>query len=203
MTTPDSEKYLLRWKGRALGPFTFVEITDQLQAGEISRLHQVQQRGGWMLLDDFLEKREVRSSAASRGAPTPAIAESERGSGAEPSPLAHLLPKEHRREVAPLTHPAAPRAPQPPLPPLAPGALPRTSRLAMAALILSFCNVIPYVLFVAWLPSLICGHLALARMKRDPALGGYGIAITALTITYFLLVVGATFGVLWLLHEKP
>ena len=198
MTTPDSEKFLLRWKGRALGPFTFAEITEQLQAGEISRMHQVQQHGMWMLLDDFLEKRE-----AQRARSAPPIAAPERTATEEPSPLSHLLPRELRREVAPITQPAPPRTPQLPLPPVAPAAPPHTSRLAIAALVLSFFNVIPYVLFVAWLPSLICGHLALARMKRDPALGGYGIAITALTITYFLLVVGATFGVLWFLHEKP
>ena len=194
MTPQDAEKFLLRWKGRALGPFTFAEITEQLQAGEISRLHQVQQHGVWLLLDDFLEKRQAQPAR-----PAPPIAEP----GEAPSPLAHLLPREHRREVAPDAQPAPSRAPQLPPPPAAPVAQPQTSGLAMAALVLSFCNVIPYVWFVAWLPSLVCGHLALARMKRDPALGGYGIAITALTITYFLLVVGATFGVLWLLHETP
>jgi Domain of unknown function (DUF4190) len=52
------------------------------------------------------------------------------------------------------------------------------SRLALAAL----------VLCPTGLPGIICGHLALARIRRQPALKGLDLATIALVLAYFFLV---------------
>jgi RsiW-degrading membrane proteinase PrsW (M82 family) len=54
-TTPEAH-FLLRWKGRELGPLTLSAIRDKLNAGEISRMHQIQFKDGWMMLEEFMEK---------------------------------------------------------------------------------------------------------------------------------------------------
>ena len=94
--------------------------------------------------------------------------------------------------------------PHPPQAPPAPSEQPvRTSGLAMAALGMALCNFIPYVNFISWILALVFGHMALAQMKRDESLEGRWLAITALVITYFLVVLVLTFIVLMLAnHQK-
>ena len=55
--------------------------------------------------------------------------------------------------------------------------------LAIASLLSSV------VLGIGWLPGIICGHLAKARMRRDPLLDGEKMANAGLIISYFMLVV--------------
>lgn len=66
----------------------------------------------------------------------------------------------------------------------------RTSGLAVAAFVLSLCNLIPGVNLITWIVAIILGHIALAQTDRDPALGGRRLAIAALIITYSLLALG-------------
>jgi serine/threonine protein kinase len=69
----------------------------------------------------------------------------------------------------------------------------RTSGLAIASLILSCLTVIlgPF----GCIPGIICGHLARAKCRKDPALKGAGMASAGLIVGYTLLAVGllATF----------
>jgi len=216
----DSGSYYLSWKGRPTGPFTLVQVRTQLAAGEISRAHQIGINGGWQLLDEFLtqhpeekaahrvaelQQQEARlrhdyeaqlaAERASRNTAEQAAQKAE-----ERASLAHLVPRE------PIPPPPLTYAPQLPPPPAPPGPFPadhrptRTSGLAIAALVLALCCFIPYINFFSWILALAFGHTALAQIKRDPDLDGRGMALTALIITYFLLIVGLTFFVLIVYH---
>jgi hypothetical protein len=57
----------------------------------------------------------------------------------------------------------------------------RTSGLAIASLACSLLGP------VCCIPAIICGHLALRRMGREPPLRGYGLAIAGLIIGYIIL----------------
>ncbi|MEI6165183.1 MAG: PrsW family glutamic-type intramembrane protease [Planctomycetota bacterium] len=57
MSATNEPQYLLLWKGIQSGPFTLALIREKLGACEISRMHQVNQNGRWIVLDEFLEKQ--------------------------------------------------------------------------------------------------------------------------------------------------
>jgi hypothetical protein len=133
------------------------------------------------------------------------------------SPLSHLLPPQTSFETSPTPSPAEPSyAPLPPPPPppvtdhpaahnstdpfavfVPPNSAPRTSSLAIASLILGICNFIPYVCLATWPAAIFTGHLALSRMKQDPMLGGRGLALAGLIITYSLLGIGVVIGLVY------
>ena len=69
----------------------------------------------------------------------------------------------------------------PPVPEAAAMANPRTSGLAVASLI---CSLSSLIICIGWLPGIICGHLAKARIRRDPTLKGRGLATAGLIISY-------------------
>ena len=56
MSTAPEPQFLLLWKGRQSGPFSVEAIREKLNSGEISRMHQVNFKGKWIVLDEFLEK---------------------------------------------------------------------------------------------------------------------------------------------------
>lgn len=62
----------------------------------------------------------------------------------------------------------------------------RLSQLAVASLI---CSLVPGVGSV---PGIICGHLALARIHRNPTLRGVGVGTVGLVLGYFFLAATAT-----------
>lgn len=59
-----------------------------------------------------------------------------------------------------------------------------TSALAIAALILSLFSpgITPF-------PAIICGRLALSEIRKNPSLGGVGIAKAGLMIAYFFVAI--------------
>lgn len=175
MSSPAASTFLLRWKGAESGPFSLEEIRELLAAGEISRMHQVQVNGRWKLLDDFAEL-----DTETPNAPEPP----------EPSPLQRDYPVPD----ANIAHDDSPVFEL--------SATTRMSALAVAALIVAVCGFIPYVNLVSWIFALCLGHLALVQMKRNAALSGRGLAITALAITYFLLLVGITYAALTIYHGR-
>ncbi len=69
-----------------------------------------------------------------------------------------------------------------------------TSGLAITAMV---CGIAGIVLFWAIIPVLasivavITGHMALGQIKRDPALGGRGMAIAGLILGYLVVAIGA------------
>lgn len=57
----------------------------------------------------------------------------------------------------------------------------RTSGLAIVSLVCSLLGPL------CWLPAVVCGHVALHKIHRDPALTGRGIALAGLIIGYLML----------------
>lgn len=72
----------------------------------------------------------------------------------------------------------------------------KTSGLAIASLV---CSLSSLVTCVGWLPGIICGHLAKARIRRNSSLKGRGLATAGLLIGYLVLLseVGTTAIYLW------
>lgn len=107
-------------------------------------------------------------------------------------------PKPGARIAAPATVPqanaaAAPTAPpRPPAPSPAAGAAKKSNGLAVASLVLSLLAPLGSI------PAIICGHMAKARIKRDPALGGQGLATAGLVLGYGFLGLSVIGGVLLL-----
>ena len=218
MSATNEPQYLLLWKGIQSGPFTLALIREKLGACEISRMHQVNSNGRWIVLDEFLEKQggdsdarrraeaeqretqlrrtfedQLATERAQRTALEGRITEAE-----ERSRLSHLLPPQVTSRPPPL--PASQQQYMPPQgepfqtsPASAP---PRTSGLAVAALVTALCSFIPYVGFVTWILAIVFGHVALSQMKRDPALLGRGMAIAGVSIAYALVAIGFIVGIL-------
>lgn len=59
----------------------------------------------------------------------------------------------------------------------------RTSARAVASLVLGIASLL-LLGFIAGLPAVICGHVSLSNMKRDPLLSGRRMAITGLVTGY-------------------
>lgn len=78
---------------------------------------------------------------------------------------------------------APPSAPSPEAPPSAP---PETCGLAIASLVCS-CGGLP-LSWLGTLPGIICGHLALKRLRSNPGLRGQRVAEAGLMVGYFLSV---------------
>ncbi|HEY2342715.1 MAG TPA: DUF4190 domain-containing protein [Chthoniobacteraceae bacterium] len=188
------EKHFLLWKGKQSGPFGLEEIETKLRSGEISRMHQISVNGGWQVLDDFLERfRQPRPATQKLAEHSPVLAE-------ERSALAHLLPKS-ATAPAPAPGPLEPTAFD--LAFATPPFAPRISPFAIVALISALCTLVPYVWFVSWIPALVFGHVALVQINRDLLLRGRAMAIGALILTYFLLILGGTFlGLMVMNHQK-
>ena len=101
-----------------------------------------------------------------------------------PQPPAVPLPKLSisNPQTVPLPGPEAHAAPPAvDLPPPEP-VVPKTSGLAIASLVLSFFG--PF----GCIPAVICGHVANAKIKQNPSLGGAGLAKAGLILGYLFLV---------------
>ena len=59
----------------------------------------------------------------------------------------------------------------------------KTSASAVASLVLGIMSLL-FFGFVAGIPAVICGHIGLGKMKRDPHLTGRGIAVAGLVTGY-------------------
>lgn len=107
-----------------------------------------------------------------------------------PSCNANLtVPRQMVQEPASGPEITASSATPPPVPEAAAAASSRTSGLAVASLV---CSLSSLVVCVGWLPAIICGHLAKARIRRNPALKGQGLATAGLTLGYLTLIFETT-----------
>lgn len=68
--------------------------------------------------------------------------------------------------------------------------------LAFIALALA---VLGFLTGVSFIPALICGHIALAQHKKDPKIGGHGMALSAVIISYVFIGMALLAGVGFLL----
>ena len=191
--------YLLRWKGHESGPLPLEEIRRQMNAGELSRMHQALVAGHWTLLGTLLdsaaiEENEARAQAEQsrmeRERQAALRAEQDRQASAArnmpPDQAADRLVNPLGRRSIHNRRSADEDAPDDSTDPHER----ETSRLAVIAFVASLLNFVPYVNFGAWIAALVYGHTALIETRRDPTLDGRGLAVAALIITYTLLAVG-------------
>jgi hypothetical protein len=176
----------LRWKGQVTGPHTLEDIRGLLATGEVSRMHQIEHGGMWRPLDEFLRETEESESARAMASARQdeldrrrmerELADERIRTAALEQQFAWLQEKQSRQSEKVRVIPKR-----------------RTSNLAVAAFVVSFCSFIPYVNFVSWIPALILAHAALAEMDRDPNLDGRSLAQGAIVISCTFLVLGVLF----------
>lgn len=67
------------------------------------------------------------------------------------------------------------------------------STLAKLALIFSCCGLIT-PLFVGSIAGIVCGHMALGELRRQPALRGRALAVWGLVVGYLTIPIGFVGG---------
>jgi len=79
---------------------------------------------------------------------------------------------------------------QPPVPPVVsvPPSQRKTEPLSIWSLVLGILSIVVCSLLTG-IPAVICGHIGLGRIKRDPSLDGKGMALAGLITGYFGLLV--------------
>ncbi|MFZ4777798.1 MAG: DUF4190 domain-containing protein [Terrimicrobiaceae bacterium] len=70
-----------------------------------------------------------------------------------------------------------------------PSTIKKTEPLTVWSLVLGIISMVGCA-FLAGLPAVICGHVGLSRIKRNPSLGGKGMAIAGLVTGYIGTVIG-------------
>jgi hypothetical protein len=92
--------------------------------------------------------------------------------------------------------PTPPTPPPPALPhavppPLHPAPQRRTSRMAVASLVLGVISVMgAAVLLIPTLLAIILGHVAMTKIRREPRVGGHGLALAGCILGYVSIVFG-------------
>jgi hypothetical protein len=188
-----SGQFHLQWRGQRYGPWDLAAIREALGKGTIHSLYQIHTGGQWQPLREFLENLPRPAPAEPPSMEEPQLRESPPAlpnrtfSATQKSGLAVSLP-------APVSLP-------PPLPPAANPFQPayplqtdlarvHNNRMALACLVLSLCFWIPWINIISWLLSLVFGHIALIQISLQPGLGGRGLAMTGLGISYGLMILG-------------
>jgi len=150
--------------GKPMGPFSLEEVNRQLAAGTLSLSDQAWYEGaaGWAPLSTV--------PGVSGSAPNGAIP-------ASPPPVTAPTPS-----VPVVTPPVAGGAVTTVPAPVAP-----TEQLAVWSLVLSLLAVCGFCctpVGITAIGGVICGHLALSRIKANPQLQGHGLAVAGLIIGY-------------------
>ena len=153
--------------GQPMGPFSLEEINRQLAAGTLSLSDQAWYEGaaGWAPLSTV-----------------PGVQGTPPAAGTSPSPL-------QTNATVPSAPPAAPVVGGPVTAVPAPSA--PTEPLAVWSLVLSlvaFCGFCCTPVVLTGIGGVVCGHLALSRIKATPSLQGHGLAVAGLVIGYFAIV---------------
>jgi hypothetical protein len=85
--------------------------------------------------------------------------------------------------------------PVPPAPALPQQTPPKTSGLAITALVLGVISVMgAAILIVPTLLAIILGHVAMGRIRKTPGLGGHGLALAGCILGYVSIVFGIFFA---------
>ena len=151
--------------GQPVGPFSLEEVNRQLAAGTLNLSDQAWYEGaaGWAPLSTV-----------------PGVSGSATGS-TSPSPVSATTPGVPATVVAPsaggsVTAVATPTAP--------------TEPLAILSLVLSLLGMFGFCctpVVLTGIAGVVCGHLALSRIKAKPELQGHGLAVAGLVIGYFAI----------------
>jgi hypothetical protein len=153
--------------GKPMGPFSLEEINRQLAAGTLSLFDQAWYEGaaGWAPLSTV---PGVSSSApAGSTSPTPPADTTASNTPAVAAPAAG----------GPVTAVPAPSAPTEPL-----------AIWSLVLSLLSFCGFCCTPVVLTGIGGVVCGHLALSKIKTTPGLQGHGLAVAGLIIGYFTIV---------------
>jgi hypothetical protein len=150
--------------GKPMGPFSLEEVNRQLAAGTLTLSDQAWYEGaaGWAPLSSV---PGVSSSASTGGTPA-----------SPPSPDA-TTPSVPAATPPPAGGPVT-AIPPPPLP---------NEQLAVWSLVLSLLAVCGWCctpVGITAIGGVVCGHLALSRIKANPRLQGHGLAVAGLIIGY-------------------
>jgi hypothetical protein len=148
--------------GKPMGPFSLEEVNRQLAAGTVSLSDQAWYEGaaGWAPLSTV--------PGVSAGGPT------------------GTLPPQPASPPAPSVPAVTPSAAGGPVAPIPPPALPN-EQLAVWSLVLSLLAVCGWCctpVGITAIGGVVCGHLALSRIKAEPRLQGHGLAVAGLIIGY-------------------
>ncbi|TDU81825.1 uncharacterized protein DUF4190 [Prosthecobacter fusiformis] len=197
-------QYHLQWRGQRFGPWDLATIREALSSGRIHSLYQIHVDEKWQPLRDFLENLHPSSDPVQVAAKQNETrlrteyeaklqdlqekleqAQSIPMPGRPPPIPEHLLRKP--LFVAPPVEPTPPQLPTYHLE--IPAASARTSGLAIASFVLSLLFFIPIVNLISWILSIIFGHIALVKIRNNPLLGGRGLAMAGLAITYGIIMI--------------
>ena len=150
--------------GKPMGPFSLEEVNRQLAAGTVSLSDQAWYEGaaGWAPLSTV--------PGVSSPGPTSAMPPQP---ASPPAPGMAVIP--------------AAGAPVTAIPPAAPN-----EPLAVWSLVLSLIAVFGFCcapVGITAVAGVVCGHLALSKIKANPQLQGHGLAVPGLVIGYFAIAV--------------
>lgn len=191
------KKYFLSWQNEMLGPHSVEEIKTLLSDRKIHSLFKVQSGEKEILIREFLAGLNDEKKKASSGPPlrptlvpeaTPEYGNSHSGSAGSPPPPP---PPPHDPWDESL------QGPPPPPPPYI-DAEPKFA-YAVTSLVLSLLFIIPFLNLIAWVMSLIFGHLFLHSVHGDRTQRGYTHAWCGVWLTYifggFYLIMCFTFAI--------
>jgi hypothetical protein len=206
-------RYNLYWRGQKSGPFTIAEIEQKLADNEIGLWHQVGDDASGMTVGELLRQiSDERKSLEQQQEQAREKAQREARQRVEQknSQALQRLQEENEALAEELdkarTAQNAPKAVSTPFipgyTPYPPQVAPRTSGQAITAFVFSLLNFVPGINFISWLVALVLAHSALSDMNRDPSLGGRGLAVAALWITYTLLFFGIIIGILIVIGSR-
>jgi hypothetical protein len=147
--------------GKAMGPFSLEEVNRQLAAGTLTLSDQAWYEGaaGWAPLST-VPGVSGGTAASLTSAVTPSI-----------PAVAPSVAGDSVTTVA--TPPAAPTEP-----------------LAILSLVLSLLGLFGFCctpVVLGGIAAVVCGHIALSRIKARPELQGHGLAVAGLVIGYFAI----------------
>jgi nitric oxide reductase large subunit len=205
--------YTLFWRGQRSGPFTIEEIEQKLADNDIGLWHLVGDETSGLTVGDLLrqideEKRSLRLQQEQ--ARQRAQRESEQKLEQQHSQAIQRLQEENEALADELDSVRASQSTSkvvgspfvPGYPPQAPQVTQRASGQAITAFVFSLLNFVPGINLISWLIAIILAHSALSDMRRDPSLGGRGLAVAALWITYTLLFFGLVIGILIIIGSR-
>jgi len=176
---PANHKYFLQWKGRESGPFTAEEIKTKLRDNEIGLLHSIRDHSGTAVtVEEFIASEDARQAADQRK-------EQERIARMEEERLRAA----HEERLARQEEERIRTAREERL------AVEESRRMELQQRLGSTVSPPPPL-------AIIFGHIALSQIKRDPGLGGRGMAYAGLAITYVLLGGGLIFGILYVANRR-
>lgn len=99
----------------------------------------------------------------------------------------------------PYNTPTSNQPPQQPYPPQQFVAPPRTDGFAVTAMVLGIIALVTcYFGIILGTIAVVFGHLSLGKIKREPQLGGKGMAIAGLVCGYISIAVTVVFGIIML-----